>query len=64
MIHRKWSLLTGPIAILGGVVGATVVAHFLFVDVISFGLSLLVLNLVALINRRLGIMFFVIGNFH
>ncbi|KAB2003040.1 hypothetical protein ERO13_A11G095700v2 [Gossypium hirsutum] len=32
MIHRKWSLLTGPVVILGGVVGATVVAHFLFVD--------------------------------
>ncbi|MBA0560050.1 hypothetical protein Goshw_019845, partial [Gossypium schwendimanii] len=31
MIHRKWSLLTGPVVILGGVVGATVVAHFLFV---------------------------------
>ncbi|XVF73051.1 hypothetical protein PTKIN_Ptkin12aG0170500 [Pterospermum kingtungense] len=32
MIYRKWSLLTGPVVILGGIVGATVVAHLLFVD--------------------------------
>ncbi|KAK8711343.1 hypothetical protein V6N13_146627 [Hibiscus sabdariffa] len=32
MIYRTWSLLTGPVAIIGGVVGATVVAHLLFVD--------------------------------
>ncbi|MBA0821879.1 hypothetical protein Goarm_018712, partial [Gossypium armourianum] len=23
MIYRKWSLLTGPVSILGGIVGAT-----------------------------------------
>lgn len=32
MIHRKWSLLTGPVAILGGIVGSVVVANFLFVQ--------------------------------
>lgn len=32
MIYRKWSLLTGPPAILGGVVAAVVVAHFIFAD--------------------------------
>ncbi|KAJ0054180.1 hypothetical protein Pint_00556 [Pistacia integerrima] len=32
MIHRKWSLLTGPTAILGGIVAAVVVANFIFVD--------------------------------
>nr|XP_009798955.1 PREDICTED: uncharacterized protein LOC104245088 [Nicotiana sylvestris] len=32
MIHRKWSLLTGPAAILGGIVGAIVVANFIFVQ--------------------------------
>ncbi|KAG5565969.1 hypothetical protein RHGRI_001782 [Rhododendron griersonianum] len=31
MIHRKWSLLTGPAAILGGIVATVVVANFLFV---------------------------------
>ena len=31
MIYRKWSLLTGPISILGGIVGAVVVANFIFV---------------------------------
>ncbi|MBA0790825.1 hypothetical protein Gohar_015447, partial [Gossypium harknessii] len=30
MIYRKWSLLTGPVSILGGIVGATVVAHLIF----------------------------------
>ncbi|PON97536.1 hypothetical protein TorRG33x02_067380 [Trema orientale] len=28
MIYRKWSLLTGPVAILGGIVGTVVVANF------------------------------------
>ncbi|PSS11666.1 Succinate dehydrogenase [Actinidia chinensis var. chinensis] len=31
MIYRKWSLLTGPPAILGGIVATVVVANFLFV---------------------------------
>ncbi|KAM5555595.1 hypothetical protein ABKV19_023492 [Rosa sericea] len=31
MIYRKWSLLTGPVAVLGGIVGTVVVAHFVFV---------------------------------
>lgn len=31
MIYRKWSLLTGPVSILGGIVGAVVVANFIFV---------------------------------
>ncbi|OMP08586.1 hypothetical protein COLO4_06317 [Corchorus olitorius] len=32
MIHRKWSLLTGPVVIIAGVVGAAIAAHLLFVD--------------------------------
>ncbi|CDP08705.1 unnamed protein product [Coffea canephora] len=32
MIHRKWSLLTGPVAILGSIVGAVVVANYLFIE--------------------------------
>ncbi|GMY06950.1 Succinate dehydrogenase [Fagus crenata] len=32
MIYRKWSLLTGPAAILGGIVGAVVVANYLFIQ--------------------------------
>ncbi|KAB2595823.1 hypothetical protein D8674_031273 [Pyrus ussuriensis x Pyrus communis] len=32
MIYRKWSLLTGPITILGGIVGTVVVANFVFND--------------------------------
>ncbi|GKU87960.1 hypothetical protein SLEP1_g2285 [Rubroshorea leprosula] len=32
MIYRKWSLLTGPVAILGGITAAVVVANFLFVE--------------------------------
>lgn len=37
MIYRKWSLLTGPVAILGGVVATVAAANFIFVkDVISF----------------------------
>ena len=31
MIHRKWSLLTGPVAILGGVVATVAVANFILV---------------------------------
>ncbi|OAY49047.1 hypothetical protein MANES_05G025100v8 [Manihot esculenta] len=31
MIHRKWSLLTGPVAILGGIVATVVVANLIFV---------------------------------
>ncbi|KAJ9188248.1 hypothetical protein P3X46_003620 [Hevea brasiliensis] len=31
MIYRKWSLLTGPVAILGGIVAAVVAANLLFV---------------------------------
>lgn len=34
MIHRKWSLLTGPAAILGGVVVAVVVANYIVLGVI------------------------------
>lgn len=41
MIYRKWSLLTGPAAILGGIVGAVVVTNYLFVEnVSSFSFSL------------------------
>uniref|UniRef100_A0A7N0UFE2 Uncharacterized protein n=1 Tax=Kalanchoe fedtschenkoi TaxID=63787 RepID=A0A7N0UFE2_KALFE len=29
MIHRKWSLLTGPAAVLGGVIGSVVVVNYL-----------------------------------
>ncbi|KAF8026969.1 hypothetical protein BT93_E0020 [Corymbia citriodora subsp. variegata] len=29
MIHRKWSLMTGPVAILGGVVAAVVVVNYI-----------------------------------
>ncbi|KAF4384601.1 hypothetical protein F8388_003908, partial [Cannabis sativa] len=32
MIYRKWSLLTGPVAVVGGVVGAVVLANFIFFD--------------------------------
>ncbi|KAK4562537.1 hypothetical protein RGQ29_005158 [Quercus rubra] len=32
MIYRKWSLLTGPAAILGGIVGAVVIANYIFVE--------------------------------
>ncbi|KAL6569601.1 hypothetical protein OROMI_014115 [Orobanche minor] len=32
MIHRKWSLLTGPAAILAGIIGTVVVADLLFVE--------------------------------
>ncbi|CAN1157230.1 hypothetical protein LINPERPRIM_LOCUS27616 [Linum perenne] len=32
MIYRKWSLLTGPTAIIGGIVGATIVANYLFIQ--------------------------------
>lgn len=32
MIYRKWSLLTGPTAILAGIVGTVVVADLLFVE--------------------------------
>ncbi|RDY00889.1 hypothetical protein CR513_15866, partial [Mucuna pruriens] len=31
MIHRKWSLLTGPATIVGGVVAAVAAANFIFV---------------------------------
>ncbi|CAK8560710.1 unnamed protein product [Lathyrus sativus] len=31
MIYRKWSLLTGPAAILGGVVATVAVANFILV---------------------------------
>lgn len=36
MIYRKWSLLTGPVTILGGIVGAIVVSTYAFVDSASF----------------------------
>ena len=36
MIYRKWSLLTGPVAILGGIVGTVVVANFVFFDNVNF----------------------------
>ncbi|KAG8391923.1 hypothetical protein BUALT_Bualt01G0237400 [Buddleja alternifolia] len=32
MIYRKWSLLTGPTAILAGIIGTVVVADLLFVE--------------------------------
>ncbi|XP_056163156.1 uncharacterized protein LOC130136817 [Syzygium oleosum] len=32
MIYRKWSLLTGPAAILGGVAATVVVANHIFVE--------------------------------
>ncbi|PSS24206.1 Succinate dehydrogenase [Actinidia chinensis var. chinensis] len=32
MIYRKWSLLTGPPAILGAIVATVVVANYLFVE--------------------------------
>nr|XP_009781633.1 PREDICTED: uncharacterized protein LOC104230505 [Nicotiana sylvestris] len=32
MIYRKWSLLTGPPAMLGAIVGTIVVANLLFVQ--------------------------------
>ncbi|KAK7349437.1 hypothetical protein VNO77_06808 [Canavalia gladiata] len=31
MIYRKWSLLTGPVAILGGIVATVAAANFIFV---------------------------------
>ncbi|CAM8904724.1 unnamed protein product [Rhodiola kirilowii] len=36
MIYRKWSLLTGPAAMLGAVVGTVVLANFIFADNDSF----------------------------
>ncbi|KAL8238897.1 hypothetical protein R6Q59_015464 [Mikania micrantha] len=30
MIYRKWSLLTGPAAVFGGIAGAVVVVDFVF----------------------------------
>ncbi|RAL46283.1 hypothetical protein DM860_016716 [Cuscuta australis] len=36
MIHRKWSLLTGPTAVVGAVVGVIVVSHFIFVQNVTF----------------------------
>ncbi|KAK3194654.1 hypothetical protein Dsin_025964 [Dipteronia sinensis] len=32
MIYRKWSLLTGPMVILGGIVGTVVIASHLIVE--------------------------------
>ncbi|KDP28512.1 hypothetical protein JCGZ_14283 [Jatropha curcas] len=32
MIYRKWSLLTGPVAILAGIVATVVVADLLFIE--------------------------------
>ncbi|CAB4270203.1 unnamed protein product [Prunus armeniaca] len=32
MIYRKWSLLTGPVTILGGIVGTVVVGHYLLIE--------------------------------
>ncbi|KAM7478797.1 hypothetical protein LguiA_027010 [Lonicera macranthoides] len=32
MIYRKWSLLTGPAAILGGIVATVVVANYILVQ--------------------------------
>nr|DAD33610.1 TPA_asm: hypothetical protein HUJ06_012461 [Nelumbo nucifera] len=32
MIYRKWSLLTGPVTILGSIVATVVVANYLFVN--------------------------------
>lgn len=31
MIYRKWSLLSGTMALTGGVIGAVVIANLLFV---------------------------------
>ncbi|KAL6290445.1 hypothetical protein ACE6H2_007955 [Prunus campanulata] len=36
MIYRKWSLLTGPVAILGGIVGTVVVGHYLLIENVIF----------------------------
>uniref|UniRef100_A0A6N2KLK2 Uncharacterized protein n=1 Tax=Salix viminalis TaxID=40686 RepID=A0A6N2KLK2_SALVM len=33
MIYRKWSLLTGPMAILGGIMGTAVAVRVLFFEV-------------------------------
>jgi hypothetical protein len=35
MIYRKWSLLTGPAAILGGIFGAVVIADILFIEKVN-----------------------------
>ena len=35
MIYRRWSLLTGPAAMVGGIVAAVVVANYLFVENVS-----------------------------
>jgi hypothetical protein len=35
MIYRKWSLLTGPAAIFGGIVAAVVIADILFVEKVN-----------------------------
>lgn len=35
MIHRKWSLLTGPVAILGSIVGSIIVANYIFIENVS-----------------------------
>lgn len=35
MIYRKWSLLTGPVAILAGIVGTIVVVDLLFIENVS-----------------------------
>ncbi|KAL3815116.1 hypothetical protein ACJIZ3_016384 [Penstemon smallii] len=32
MIYRKWSLLTGPATILGGIIGTIVVVDLLFIE--------------------------------
>ncbi|KAF8023706.1 hypothetical protein BT93_F1021 [Corymbia citriodora subsp. variegata] len=32
MIYRKWSLPTGPAAILGGIVATLVVTNYIFVE--------------------------------
>ncbi|KAJ6400696.1 hypothetical protein OIU84_016188 [Salix udensis] len=32
MIYRKWSLLTGPMAILGGIMGTAVAVRVLFFE--------------------------------
>lgn len=41
MIHRKWSLLTGPVAVLGSIVGAVVVANYLFIENVCLFFSFL-----------------------
>ncbi|GFP91931.1 hypothetical protein PHJA_001337200 [Phtheirospermum japonicum] len=46
MIHRKWSLLTGPTTILAGIIGTVVVADLLFVENVRYAFNSLYLNFI------------------